>query len=331
MRQGWLWLILIFCSLQMVTSVGQAQEMSLEQRDNWLAQPDLSEKVDELLALARNNDIGKLDFSIQGLAFPQQEVIRYLLLQRLEQSHLTLSDQLAAFVAKQRLLAPLYHIVAKGDGFEFYSPAFDYPAVANRLMKSGREKQSVSEFIQNVRERKLDLKLWLTGEPDQAERHQVLLLQELPQLTAEEVQYLAGQIRQKGVVSWLPSNRIMVALAKVSQDPALYKLLWLKRADLDSEREVTRLAQLHDPFSVEQLILASHNPRLKRLVQSSMTRIFPMPDRVRQFLIEQMSHKDDVNFVARKLIEQGYRSWLEELAAKNDQVQSTLLKQELAK
>lgn len=332
MRHGWLWLISLFCSLALLSFTAQAQQLlSIQQRDLWLSKPELDEKVDELFQLVENNDIDALQSQLEGLAFPQQEAIRYLLLLHCQQSNTVFSPQMEKFVAQQRLLAPQFQVVAKGSGFEFYAPAFDYPALANRLLKSSRLHRDSSALLNAIKQHLLDLKLWLSGDTDQIEQHQVLLLRVLPSLTSEDIRFLVDQIKQEGVVSWLPANHVMVELAKLSQDAELYKLLWLKRADLYSEQEVTRLAAVADPAAIQYLLLASNNPRLKPLVQSELSKIFPMPDEVRQFFIQQLQQKDQVRFVAQLLIEQGYRHWLEELVKGNSGVQRKLLGAELAK
>jgi hypothetical protein len=332
MRHGWLWLISLFCSLALLSFTAQAQQLlSIQQRDLWLAKPELDEKVDELFQLIENNDIDALQSQLQGLAFPQQEAIRYLLLLRCQQSNTVFSPQMEQFVAQQRLLAPQFQVVEKGSGFEFYAPAFDYPALANLLLKSSRLQRDSSALLSAIEQHLLELKLWLSGDTDQIEQHQVLLLRVLPSLTSEQVRFLAEQIKQDGVVSWLPANQVIVELAKRSQDAELYKLLWLKRANLYSEQEVIRLAAVADPAAIQHLLLASNNPRLTPLVQSELSKIFPMPDEVRQFFIQQLQQKDQVSFVAQLLIEQGYRHWLEELANSNSGVQRKLLRAELAK
>ena len=315
MRHGRLWLILIFCLQSLILPLVQAEEMSAIQRDHWLVRPDLSEKVDELMVLVKQNDIETLDFSIQSLAFPQQEVIRFLLLQRLQSVSTPFSIETENFVASHRLLAPKYHLVEKGNGFEFLFPAFDYPAVASRLMNEWQRDHDTKEFVANVELRLLDFKQWLTGEPDVVEKRQALLLGSLDQLEKSDIEYLVNQITGPDVVSWLPSNQVMVELAKASHNQALYKLLWLMRSDLYSENEVLRLGNQNTEFALEQLILASQNPRLKQKALTAITRSFPMRDFVRDYLMAQLNQDEDVNFVARQLIHNGYQTWLKELVA----------------
>lgn len=332
MRHGWLWLISFFISFWLISFSGSAQQLiTAQQRDQWLAKPELAEKVDELFLLVESNDIVSLESAVLGLAFPQQEAIRYLLLLRCQQANIPLSEQMEQFAAQQRLLAPQFQVVEKGSGFEFYAPAFDYPALANRLIKSGHLQRNGSSLRNEIEQQHLDLKLWLSGESDQLEQHQALLLRVLPSLTSQQIQFLVEQVKQQGVVSWLPANQVMVELAKFSQDSELYKLLWLKRADLYSEQEVARLASLGDPFSIQNLLLASNNPRLRPQVQSALSKIFPMPEAVQQYFIEQLQQKDQASFVTQLLIEQGYRHWLEQLVQENSDVQKKLIRGELAK
>jgi hypothetical protein len=323
--------MLVGCLSLVMLSTVHADEMSIIQRDYWLIRPDLSEKVDELMVLVEQNDIEKLGDSIQGLAYPQQEAIRFLLLQRLDVDSVSFSKDIERFVAKHRLLAPKYHVIEKGKGFEFLSPAFDYPSVANRLIKEWQREQDSREFISNVKRRQLDLKQWLTGEPELIERHQTLLNQNIELLSQSDVEYLAHQITGPGVISWLPSNQIMTELARLSGNEELYKLLWLMRADLYSEREVFRLGEQNTTFALQQLILASQNPRLKQQAQTMLAKAFPMPDFVRRYLITQLEQEADVNFVARQLIIYGYRSWLIELLSTHSRIKSKQVHAELAR
>ncbi|MHA2939757.1 hypothetical protein ACXJY6_15875 [Vibrio sp. RC27] len=329
MRHGWLWLILVCCLRLPVLSLAHAEEMSIVERDSWLARPELSEKVDELMELVTQNQIEALDFSIQSLANPQQEVIRFLLLQRFQDASIQLSIDVENLVATLRLLAPKYHVIEKGDGFEFLSPAFDYPSLAHRLVKEWQFESNSKAFVSSVQLRQLDLELWLTGELEVVEKHQDLLLRSMDQLEPLDIDYLVSQITTPDVVSWLPSNQIMAGLAQASNASSLYKLFWLMRADLYSEQEVARLGEQNTVFALEQLILASRNPRLKQQAQSALAKAFPMQDFVRRYFLIQLNQEGDANFVAGQLIANGYRAWLQELVDVGSKIKYKQVKAEL--
>jgi hypothetical protein len=105
----------------------------------------------------------------------------------------------------------------------------------------------------------------------------------------------------------------MVQLAKVSQNPDVYLLLWRMRADFYGESELVRLSQLNDEFSISQVMMASDNPALKQQALTALTKIKPMSEGVKQFLVARMKLAEDASLVAYELEKQGYRSWLEEL------------------
>ena len=123
----------------------------------------------------------------------------------------------------------------------------------------------------------------------------------------------------------------MVRLAQVSEDPDIYKLLWLMKADHHSENELARLANVGDKFALSQVMNATSNPSLKEQALLELTRVKPMSEEVKEFLVSRMSITDEAPLVARELAAQGYRGWLEELLSSNQQVKSNAISQVLSR
>ncbi|WP_162045340.1 hypothetical protein [Vibrio taketomensis] len=320
MQQGMLSSLLLSLFLALGAPQVAATSMTPERVELWRQSDHMQAKVAELLQYVMEDKTDILSFSLERLAFPQQEVARYLLLQKLEQQELILTPKMAIFVEQQKAMVPTYQVIEMGDGYEFTTPAFNYPAIASRLLKRWHQDQSVLEFVMQAERQQLDLQQWLSGSNYQKQAREQLLLRELDSLSPEAVRYLGQQLTDKVVVSWLPSPQVMVRLAQVSEDPAVYKLLWLMKASFYSEEEIRRLGSVADPFAIEQLMAAAHNPSLSELAITQLVGIKPMTLAVEEFLIAKMGSKDDAPFVARQLLEQGYSTWLTELASSDKRV-----------
>jgi len=314
MQQGMLSSVLLSAFLILGAPSVSATEMQPERAEQWLQSESMHSKVAELLEYVVEDNIDSLNFSLERLALPQQEVVRFLLLQKLEQQNVILTPKMAMFVEEQRAKVPTYQVLERGDGYEFSVPAFDYPAIASRLLKRWKQDQATLDFVMQAERKELLLKDWLKGTDYQIQGREKLLVRELDSLSPEALQFLTGQFTKQGVVSWLPSKAVVVRLAQVSEDPEMYHLLWRMKADQHSKRELNRLASVGDEFAAQQLMDAVANPNLKQTALKELTRIKPMSAEVREFLVARMSSSDEVDFIARQLADQGYSSWLRELA-----------------
>ncbi|KGY10900.1 hypothetical protein NM22_17955 [Vibrio tubiashii] len=322
MQQGMLSSVLLSIVLVSGLPTAIATEMEPHKVEQWLQDTQVQDKVAELLQYVVEDDMDGLNFAVQRLSLPVQEASRYLLLKKIEQQNLILTPKMALFVEKQQSMVPTYQVLERGDGYEFSVPAFNYPAIAHRLLKQWRRDQSTLEFVLEAERGELVLKDWLSGNDYQVQTREALLIRELDSLSPEAVNTLTEQLTDSAIVSWLPSSQVMVRLAQVSEDPEVYKLLWLMKADFNSESEVARLANVADAFSLQQVMQASSNPRLKELAITELTKVRPMSNEVREFLVARMAVSDDARFIAGQLARQGYASWLEELASSNQKVNS---------
>jgi hypothetical protein len=330
MQQGMLASILLSLLLLISSSVSSA-EISPSSRDALLQSSALKDKVDELMKYVKSNDVDTLRFTLNQLAFPQQESLRFLLLKRIDEQRSVLTVSMKHFIVEQRTLTPVYYVVQQGDGYEFSLPAFDYPNIANRILKTWIQDKSVLNFILKAEHNQLNLRKWLSGDKKQVHDREDLLIREIDSLTPEAVHSLISQLTGEDVTTWLPSTRVMLTLVEKSQDEKLYKLFWLMRADSNMQKELQRLSTLADkPFALKQIVLASHNPRLKRQALLLLTKLPRLPDDVKSYLVTQMNSHDETYYIAHSLIEHGYRHWLKELLASNVKINRQVVSQVLA-
>lgn len=319
MQQGWLCLVLLFLLLGLPSYV-IGGDITATERELWLVEPQTQQKVEELYLLALHNEVDRLQFNLQRISYPAQEVVRFLLLQKFEQGQLILTEELAVFIAAQKSQTPNYLIAERGDGYEFSVPAFDYAAIAHRLLKQAQQQQDIVMFVLQAENGELNLREWLSGSLAQSEARQRLLLTELHRLSPQAMERLISQITTEQVTSWLPSATVMVQLARHSQSHALYQRLWLMKANDEIRQEVARLAAQADAFAKQQLMLAVENPSLKQEALQALVEIRPMSMEVEQFLIEKLGQSENASQVASMLAQSGYQGWLQELVSSNHAV-----------
>ena len=303
-----------------------AKEMPAERVELWLQSDHMHAKTGELLLYVVEDDIDTLNFALQRLAFPQQEVVRYMLLKKLEQQDVILSPKMAIFVERQKSMISTYQVLERGDGYEFTIPAFDYSAIASRLLKRWQQDQLTLDFVMQAERQDLNLRQWLTeGSDYQNQTREQLLIREFDSLSLEAVEYLTHQLTDEVVISWLPSTEVMVRLAQVSEAAEVYKLVWLMKVDHHSQNELKRLAKVADTFAVQQIMQAASNPNLSEQALKELTRIKPMSQEVKAFLITRMGNNDDVSYIASQLAQQGYSVWLAELVSSNKKVKRSAI------
>jgi hypothetical protein len=321
-----LMLLLIFVLLWANISDVCAGELDELTRDQVLDSPQIHSQINELYQLLCHEQIDAVNFSLQRIALPEQEAVRYLLLKRIEQDHVVASSKIKQFVQAQQAVKPVWYVSEKRDGYIFTVPAFDFSSVSGRLIRIWKHDQSVAEMVQRIRNHQFELHSWLSGDEYFIHLHESLLVQALERLSDDDVLYLTHQLVNESVTRWLPSTRFMSALARRSKNADVYKLLWLMKSDSYSVAELNRLAVQSDTFSVGQMIAAAHNPKLKLLAIRKLTRLRPMPDNVKHFLIQQMSRSDTAEVTAQALAKEGYSYWLKNLIEENKSIKRHIVK-----
>jgi hypothetical protein len=330
MQQGMLSSLLLSLSLMTLPIAVSAKEMQESVVEQWLQDAQIQTKVSEMLEYVVRDEVDSLKFSLNRLALPQQEVVRFRLLEKLERQNVILTPRMAIFVESQTRITPTYQVLERGDGYEFTVPAFNFPAVASRLIKRWKQDQNTLEFVLKAERKELDLSQWLSaGSSQQTQAREALLIRELDSLSPNALDALTVQLTQTDVTSWLPSTAVVARLAQVSQDKDMYDLLWRMRADYNSYAELERLAKVGNAFSLQQLMNSTVNPTLKPHAIGLLTKANPLSPEVKQFLIAKMALSDEATFVARELAQQGHIDWLKELVSGNYQVKARLIEQVL--
>lgn len=313
-----------------------AAEMSPNTRQMWLQNDTVQQRVAQYLSYAENDKVDAIRVDIQRLPLPQQEAIRFLLLQTMERQQTVISPQLAAYIEEMLTTPPVYQLRHFGDGYEFTTPAFAYPSIANRLLTKWRRNQEVLAFVLAAEREELHLETWLNdGTPEQRQAREKLFIEELEGLSPPALNIIVEQIvdADNKVIFWLPSNPVMVRLAQVSRDLRVYKLLWRMRATTDSQKELFRVMDRYDELAVDIVLAATVNPTLREEALNYLVAFKPMPGKVRGFLLDQLSDANDkaVISLANKLVRYGYASWLKTLLDSNSQVNRSALEKVIGK
>ncbi|END5391998.1 hypothetical protein ABMC44_004123 [Vibrio vulnificus] len=329
MQHGLLSSLLLSLSLFWMPQIALAKEVPADTVQQWLQDQQVESKVSELLDYALRDKTNELKFSLERLALPQQEVVRYVLLDKLEKNQVILTPRMALFVESQIKRTPAYQVVEKGEGYEFTVPAFNYPAIASRLIKRWKQDQSTLEFILLAEQGKLDLQTWLSGSTNQIQLRESLLLKELDSLSPEALEQLVSQLVDKPITTWLPSSSVVVRFAQVSERSDVYHLLWRMKADHNSQAELTRLASMGDEQALQQVMAAALNPSLKEQAIQVLASKHPLSQDVKQFLITRMALPDDAALVAKELSKQGHERWLQEVLSGGYPVKRHLIAQAL--
>ncbi|EJI1280928.1 hypothetical protein ACT21L_004448 [Vibrio vulnificus] len=329
MQHGLLSSLLLSLSLFWMPQIALAKEVPADTVQQWLQDQQVESKVSELLDYALRDKTNELKFSLERLALPQQEVVRYVLLDKLEKNQVILTPRMALFVESQIKRTPAYQVVEKGEGYEFTVPAFNYPAIASRLIKRWKQDQSTLEFILLAEQGKLDLQTWLSGSMNQVQMRESLLLKELDSLSPEALDRLVNQLVDKPITTWLPSSAVVVRFAQVSERSDVYHLLWRMKADHNSQAELTRLASMGDEQALQQVMAAALNPSLKEQAIQVLASKHPLSQDVKQFLITRMALPDDAVLVAKELSKQGHEGWLQEVLSGGYPVKRHLIAQAL--
>ncbi|EOK5706941.1 hypothetical protein ACM6U7_004118 [Vibrio vulnificus] len=329
MQHGLLSSLLLSLSLFWMPQIALAKEVPADTVQQWLQDQQVESKVSELFDYALRDKTNELKFSLERLALPQQEVVRYVLLDKLEKNQVILTPRMALFVESQIKRTPAYQVVEKGEGYEFTVPAFNYPAIASRLIKRWKQDQSTLEFILLAEQGKLDLQTWLSGSTNQVQLRESLLLKELDSLSPEALERLVSQLVDKPITTWLPSSSVVVRFAQVSERSDVYHLLWRMKADHNSQAELTRLASMGDEQALQQVMAAALNPSLKEQAIQVLASKHPLSQDVKQFLITRMALPDDAALVAKELSKQGHERWLQEVLSGGYPVKRHLIAQAL--
>ncbi|MDO6543229.1 hypothetical protein [Photobacterium sanguinicancri] len=323
MRQG---LCMIPLLLTMWTAPALAQDVSEQQVLDTLASAQVQTRVNALTTLYKRNDFRALEFNLSQLPPLSQEAVREkLVLFAVEFGQVDQAK--ATWLAEQAGRKPTFTIVEQGDGYLVTKAAFHYGAPARTLIQHWEHQLQADDMVRKAESGTLQLSHWLTTDAVVQKRRRDLFLERVDTLSPDAIATLVTQFQSDNQLMWLPDNAIIASLAAHSGDSKMYQLLWRRRTDTYSYQELTRLTEMvPTPLALEQLMAATTNPSLKRQAYRSLITLRPMPASTRQFLIAKMGEVDEGQVVAQQLAQQGYTSWLRQLATSHS---SNVLKKNL--
>lgn len=309
MRQGLL-AILFLLNIVFLGPYAQALEMTKNDVSSWLHNPKVQSSVDKMYQLALQDKVPQLHDSLESLPLPKQEVVRYLLLKKIEKERLVLSSRMAIFIQSQQAHKPLYQFTESGNDYSVILPAFNASLVASRLIRNWKQDQTTLDFIISAENNQVELASWLQGDAYHVQRKEDLFLNEADSLSPQALEFLTNQLVGNSVVKWLPSTAIVIKLAQLTNDERLYALLWKMKGDENSKQEIHRLAQVKDAFSLQQIMNATQNPTIKSTAINQLVVMKPMTEEVQTFLIRKLNHGTDGLMVARALSSTKHNDWL---------------------
>jgi hypothetical protein len=272
-----------------------AEQLTEAEVKQLLKQPSLNATASNLVSQALSGELAEVEFQLDQLKYPQQEVLRTLFIQELSESHIDLNPELAALVEKQMHIPSVYYIVEQGDGYEFKVPAFNYPSTAASMLKNWNKQQTEMQFYMQAEDGTLDFRTWITTERKSRE---MLFLAEYSSLSDSAQQAIADQVLDAASNAWVPSSRIVVEIAHQTQSPDVYALLWKMKSDGVIKRELDRLAQSQQG---ELLIMAAaHSSHYSQAI-NLLTRFTEPTDNVQNFLRSEISRSGDDSVVVEYL------------------------------
>lgn len=324
MRQG-LSAISFLLSIVLFGPFAQAIEMTQSEVSSWLNNPNAQSSSEHTYQLALQNKVPEIQDYLESIPLPKQEVVRYLLLKKIEDAHLVLSPRLAIFIQSQQTQSPRYRFTESGDGYSVTLPAFNASLVATRLVNDWKQDQKNIDFIIEAENNQLQLASWLQGDAYHIQQKEALFLKEADSLSLQALEHLSNQLVGNSVVKWLPSTSIVIKLAQLTDDERLYSLLWKMKADDKSIQELQRLAQVGDKFALQQIMNATQNPTIKSIAINHLVGIKPMTTQVQAFLVEKLNHNRDGLMVAQALSLTDHHDWLISLLQSGQVSQSQTL------
>ncbi|OBT12918.1 hypothetical protein A9264_15670 [Vibrio sp. UCD-FRSSP16_10] len=297
-----------------------AIELSIQDKQHLLADTQSHKDAQHIASLALSDQSDKANFDLLRIKQPEQEVVRFLAIKAIAESHPKYTSDLAVFVDSQRKLPSSLSLVEQGDGFRFRAPAFSYQQMAQRLMDDWKLNEKVISLYIGVENEQLDLRRWLTENPELTSQREKLLIDNIDKLSEQGLGFLTSQVTNNHVLSWLPSSELMSVMASASQSQDLYAILWKMKASGAMHREIERLGSDGSEFSIQQLIQASQNPSLNQRSLQLLARYAPTSQSADDFLISKMSNKNDAQVITKSIQEYGYGSWLKEWVTEHPEI-----------
>lgn len=242
-----------------------------------------------------------IDTLLETLAVGQREYLQFQLLSGLKRQ-VTPSPALHAWVREQAAKAPQWLVEGEVDGFLVQVPAYDFPAEARLVLSRWQQLAWQDNYRQLLAQDSFDFKqLYYSRNPELAQQQQALLtvLDNQPAVVQRrEARRLAA------LTLFLPDNQLLLHLIEYTGNPDLYQKLWRQPVDHDS------LAALHSiprfyrgQEASNMLIAASRNQRLMIPALHQLSRLSPLPDEARQYLLAELGKQQYSGLVAGLLLQ----------------------------
>lgn len=260
----------------------------------------------------QQNQFAAIDSLLTTLELPQQE---YLLLRLLEQIPLSasVSPALKAWVQVQAQKVPKWLIESAHDGFVQQQLGYDFAARARLLISHWQQQQRIADYQQQLLAGRFRFKAIYYRENKQLTAEQAALLTAITLTPPYVLRRYSQQLIDLPV--YLPDNQLLLTWLERSQDPALYGLLWQRKVDQNSLASLTSIPRLYAPEVAGNLLIsASDNPELKSAALRQMTRLSPLPEPARLYLLAELRGQQYGAWVAALLMELNEPRWLLSLA-----------------
>ncbi|MGF1859554.1 hypothetical protein [Photobacterium profundum] len=311
MRQGMCMVVLLLAGC---VQSALAVEITETKVNEVSISPQVVNRAAALIKLYEKSDFRALEFNLSQISSLKQEAVRSQIIQ-----HAVSYDQLdqdkANWLQVQAERQSNFSIIEQGDGYLVTKAAFPYGTQARKLVLHWQQTLLADKMVTQAEEGSLVLSKWLAGDIFHQKEQRDIFLEKLPELSPTALNKLVAQFSSDSQLMWLPDNAIIASLAKQTGDESMYRLLWRRRTDQYSQAELTRLVnKAPEPQAIEQLMAATSNPSLKQQAYRSLVLLKPMPPQTREFLQGKLNEVDDGKVVAVQLAQQGYGSWLEQLA-----------------
>lgn len=254
--------------------------------------------LDQRLVLGQ---FAAMDSLLETLALGQREYLLYQLLSRLKSADAP-TPELLAWVRSQAAKAPQWLVEGEVDGFLIQLPAYDFAAEARLVLSHWQQLAWQDNYRQLLAQDGFEFKqIYYSRNPELARQQQALLAV----LDAQPATVLRREAHKLAPLNiFLPDNRLLLHLIERTGEPALYRKLWRQPVDHDSLAALRTIPRFHDGQEASDLLIAaSHNGRLMVPALQQLSRLSPLPDGARQYLLAELGKQQYSGLVAGLLLQ----------------------------
>ncbi|MEZ8083133.1 hypothetical protein [Enterovibrio norvegicus] len=278
-----------------------------------MASPKSVTSVMRAIQIFDANEFDKLTVYLKTLPLLTQEEALTVLVRRAGNFE-NMTPEREKFLVKLSHQQPQYLVKSQGDGYWVTIPAFNFAGEARWVLNHWKVKLLQDEVRRLLGYNELSLSTWLSFTSSDYPLRRDALVGMISQMTSINVEKLVTLYLADKNMVWAPDNAVLGALAYKTGDPALYNLLWRRRTDSDSLKQLQLLNM--PPVTedkISQMIAASVNPLLRNIATRQLAGLRPLPDDVKAFLLKQLSDRQRGKGIAEMIAKKGHAQWLEDL------------------